>query len=177
MDKINFFEISIYTGDILDFDKDYWINIFYEHKSNNFSAHKSNVGGYQSENTLHLNKTYFPLVKICDKLISNITEDPNIKLTDLWFNINHPTTFNKIHDHGPFMGPNPPSISGVLYLKVPSNSGNIIFYNPLNINHNQEFLTPENRYFLFPRWLPHSVNPNLSEEDRISLAFNYNFIF
>lgn len=32
---------------------------------------------------------------------------------------------------------------------------------------------PEDNYlFLFPAWLKHSVTPNLSQEERISISFN-----
>jgi uncharacterized protein (TIGR02466 family) len=28
---------------------------------------------------------------------------------------------------------------------------------------------------IFPSWLPHGVEPNMSDEDRISISFNYVF--
>ena len=82
-------------------------------------------------------------------------------------------------------------ISGVLYLKVNENSGDIIFrkqihdsgvfsvqldieYSDQNIFNMREYkITPiENQLILFPSTLPHDVTMNMSDEDRYVLAFN-----
>ena len=79
-------------------------------------------------------------------------------------------------------------LSGVFYVKIPKNSGDLIFVNeteiPCFIDHNNitEFnnynsfkwsIKPEeNVLYLFPSWLGHYVNPNLSKEKRISISFN-----
>jgi uncharacterized protein (TIGR02466 family) len=78
-------------------------------------------------------------------------------------------------------------LSGVYYVKVPENSGNIYFYDPRAGS--QMLLPPytqmtkwtlgkilykpiEGMFILFPSWLWHGVEPNSSEENRISLSFN-----
>ena len=33
----------------------------------------------------------------------------------------------------------------------------------------------ENMLLVFPSWVPHAVETNLSNEDRISLSFNFNY--
>ena len=97
--------------------------------------------------------------------------------------------FNKAHTH-------PGAVwSGVYYVQTPSDSGKIAFYDPrpqanvLNIRYNKaqskkkEVLGRVNydpkvgRLLLFPSWLQHEVQPNLSElegddGDRISISFN-----
>jgi hypothetical protein len=171
-ETIELLKITINTG-VLSLDSEYWINQFYQYKSQNPSVKKSNKGGYQSESNIHYLKEFFPLVKIINNLFFGFIEDPNIKLTELWFNINPPGTFNRIHDHGPFITKTTLELSGAIYLKTPPNSGDIIFYNPLNSNDFHSFFPSLNRYFLFPRWLKHSVDVNLSQEDRISIAFNF----
>ena len=35
----------------------------------------------------------------------------------------------------------------------------------------------ENKILLFPSWLPHYVDDNLSDEDRISISFNFGIIY
>ena len=102
-----------------------------------------------------------------------------------WININYPGSYNVKHTH-----PNS-HLSGVMWIKAPKDSGNIVFDNPLGhqthteINsYNQEFkdqffvhhaywLPPiEGRMIIFPSHLQHAVNENKSNEDRISVSFN-----
>ena len=102
-----------------------------------------------------------------------------------WININSPGSYNVKHTH-----PNS-HLSGVMWIKAPKDSGNIVFDNPnghqthteLN-SYNQEFkdqffvhhaywLPPiEGRMIIFPSHLQHAVNENKSNEDRISVSFN-----
>ena len=102
-----------------------------------------------------------------------------------WININSPGSYNVKHTH-----PNS-HLSGVMWIKAPKDSGNIVFDNPnghqthTEINsYNQEFkdqffvhhaywLPPiEGRMIIFPSHLQHEVEENKSNEDRISVSFN-----
>ena len=104
-----------------------------------------------------------------------------------WININSPGSYNVKHTH-----PNS-HLSGVMWIKAPKDSGNIVFDNPnghqthTEINsYNQEFkdqffvhhaywLPPiEGRMIIFPSHLQHEVEENKSNEDRISVSFNVN---
>ena len=92
--------------------------------------------------------------------------------------------FNLPHNHGADL------VSGVFYVKVPENSGNIVFqnsseflqFNNDNIKNFNEYnsttwsFIPKNQeLFLFPSWINHYVQPNLNKkEKRISIAFNIN---
>ena len=106
-----------------------------------------------------------------------------------WININSPGSYNVKHTH-----PNS-NLSGVMWIKAPKDSGNIVFDNPLGhqthteINsYNQEFkdqffvhhaywLPPiEGRMIIFPSHLQHEVKENNSNEDRISVSFNITLI-
>ena len=78
-------------------------------------------------------------------------------------------------------------MSGVFYIKVPKDSGKLVFTNdalirffPLKVNNfnsnNSQvwrFEPEESMLYLFPAWLKHEVTPNSSNEDRISIAFNF----
>jgi len=147
----------------------------------------SNKGGFQSDD---LNKKEPCLNSLIEKieLNSNLLFNNYLKikcklsLDNIWININRYKDFNIQHIH-PFS-----KLSGAFYIKIPSNSGNLIFVNDypienfisfLNINEYNQYNSPswsfepeENILYLFPSWLKHYVNPNLSEQERISISFN-----
>ena len=110
--------------------------------------------------------------------------DVQIKAANCWANINPQYASNKIHDHANCL------FSGVYYLKVPKDSGTLMFYDPRSA---KTFYKPlvstftaytadaiahaaeEGLMLIFPSWLKHGVEPNLSNEDRVSISFNYAF--
>lgn len=94
------------------------------------------------------------------------------------------THFNK-HDHYGAI------LSGVIYLKAPPQCGNIRFYNPAlgrratdvffdrlkktsnEYNYHYVEYTPvEGEMIMFESWLEHSVDMNMSPENRIAISFN-----
>ena len=147
----------------------------------------SNKGGFQSTD---LNKKEPCLESLIKKieLNSNLLFNNylkircNLSLDNIWININRHKDFNIQHTH-PFS-----KLSGVFYIKTPSNSGNLTFVsdspveNFINLSditeHNAynspswSFEPEENTLYLFPSWLKHYVNPNLSKQERISVSFN-----
>ncbi len=164
------------------------INNFCIQTSKKLKGHiKSNLGGYHSED---LNKKE----PVLHSLIKNIESNSNIMIKDffkssidvslinIWFNINEYKDFNMPHTH-PFS-----KISGVFYVKTPKNSGDVIFMNDTKIENylpNKKIIEynkynssiwsikpQENLLYLFPSWLNHYVEPNLSKEKRISISFN-----
>jgi len=108
----------------------------------------------------------------------------SLEMKNLWLNVNYYKDFNLPHNHGADL------VSGVFYVKVPENSGNIVFqnsseflqFNNDNIKNFNEYnsttwsFIPKNQeLFLFPSWINHYVQPNLNKkEKRISIAFNIN---
>ena len=79
------------------------------------------------------------------------------------------------------------TISGAYYVRAPKNSGDIVFYdprpapvytypkavNPNMLNAQVNGISPkEGALVLFPSYLDHSVNENLSNEERIVISFN-----
>ena len=107
----------------------------------------------------------------------------NLKLDNIWCNINYYKDYNEIHNHPGG------KVSGVYYVKAPKDCGSITFYSPsfrevtqaklaVNDNHysSQTWWLPavENHLYLFPSYITHSVNPNMCEDEaRISYSFNY----
>jgi uncharacterized protein (TIGR02466 family) len=106
-------------------------------------------------------------------------------LSNYWFNINNKFNHNAVHNH-PFS-----YFSVCLYLKVPKNSGDIVFNRPDilentipvkrgNFNENTWSLYSIPPYpkmlLIFPAYLNHSVESNLTEDadsERISISFNF----
>ena len=88
--------------------------------------------------------------------------------------------FNKPHKHPPY------TFSGVYYIDVPENSGDIVFdnqfemnnyamsYNEWNSLNCKDFkVTPKSGMLLiFPAWLNHYVTPNKSKKERLIYSFN-----
>jgi len=156
----------------------------------------SNYGGYQSNN-LDNNEYTFPLLeKVSENIqkVSNIIgiKKQGLKLHNFWLNINSKKDFNLPHVH-------PQSIiSGVFYIKSPPNCGNLMLKNrnadlvksyfdywhlkeetdyAMNEITSQSWriVPEENHLIIFPSWVEHYVEPNESDQERISISFNYGY--
>jgi uncharacterized protein (TIGR02466 family) len=148
----------------------------------------SNVGGWQSEpyNLEGIMET--PLAVFIEQLKPWVTQSlhelgvvQDINISDVWININHKNNTNTRHLHPAG------SVSGVFYLT--HNLSKIVFERNLDINHYHLLWLKSNldtplsfkeityspsrgQYLIFPSWLVHRVEPNLNDEERISVAFN-----
>lgn len=104
-------------------------------------------------------------------------------MREIWANANGKHAYNNIHNH-----PNS-LLSGVYYVKVEGDCGDLLFFDPRKqasvtqpefsertlINSSIQSISPEvGTLIIFPSWLEHSVNQNLSDSDRISMSFNIN---
>ena len=144
----------------------------------------SNEGGWHSDDVTHIFKDLvFGIESKCNMILNDFQIGGFSKITSSWVNCNKYKDFNRTHVH-------PMSFfSGVFYLKVPKNSGNIVFENPNQLANNNfyglkilsnnlvnsmsyEIQPEENDLIIFNSHLPHFVKPNYSNEDRISIAFN-----
>jgi uncharacterized protein (TIGR02466 family) len=143
------------------------------------SIKKSNYGGWQSDVDLHENPAFKPLCGHIGTLCAQVFNGNAAKLHQMWASINKKHDQNLIHSHS-----NSYHLSGVYYLSVPEDSGDIVFRDP-----RPGALSAPNRLFkddfdhanftpfaglmiLFPSYLEHFVLPNRSDEDRISMSFN-----
>lgn len=173
------------SDDVVNFTK--VISEVYKIKQSQTSRILTNDGGWQSD---FIESSNTEISKLMDYIKHNIQKcynDLNVKKRFCsnqivyWININTFGHTNRKHIH-------PNSIfSGCVYLKVPKNSGNIIF-NPNLTNEyffrsftecdnditsfETEFFPEEKKVIMFPAFLPHSVSRSNSNEDRISIAFN-----
>lgn len=91
-----------------------------------------------------------------------------ISFDEFWFNIAKPGESTGWHDHK-----NNATLSGVYYLDVPKNSGDIKFREKNKEAYNECSLSSKTgKMILFDSKLDHSVSINKSQSSRISLSFN-----
>ena len=91
--------------------------------------------------------------------------DTNDLKIGYWFNLMQPGHITTLHRHDDF----DELISGVIYLRVPENSGDLI----LEAGKKSVTLTPETgNYIFFDPATPHRVTQNLSEHYRLSIGMN-----
>ena len=149
---------------------------------------KTNVNGWHSTTDMHTKPEYKPLVDELFRMVYQVFNeeflDGEPKLGNMWANINPPGGYNKPHIH-------PNSLfSGVYYVKTPPNCGRLICNDPRpgiqtcmpnrkkgqppkHLWREVNLQPQENRAIMFNSWLWHNVEANQSNEDRISVSFNF----
>jgi len=149
---------------------------------------KTNVNGWHSETNMHVRPEYKDLVNILHKAQREIYNkellEGNPVLGNMWANINYKGGFNKPHVHPNCL------FSGVYYIKTPENCGHLRFEDPrpgkqlIMPTQKKGQLPPEywrdvnykpiaGRLIMFPAWVNHCVDPNESNDIRISVSFNF----
>ena len=166
MNKIELFPSLLFT-ETLETNINAYLSYVYHLKEQDLGRKISNRGGWQS-NELVNNLFFIPLINIIQSQCSKIYNN-EYKIVEIWANISPQYAYNQVHDHSS-LGPN--TISGVLYIQTPPDSGTLVLYSPSNISKFFEITPKENDLIFFDSTLPHSVNQNHSQQDRISIAFN-----
>jgi uncharacterized protein (TIGR02466 family) len=198
---IPLFQTSVAYGKIFGFNKKNLVNEILKLEKNAPSNFRSNAGGFQSL-AVDINVPDNQYVsELFNDVITPILNEvavswgfPIAKNLTYWYNVNRRYNYNHSHYHPHSL------LSGVLYLKVPTNSGKIVFtradseadrldfltswqheHNQLvldspnsNVLHSKE--PEENLLIVFPGHLEHYVEQNLTEDlddARISISFNY----
>ena len=158
----------------------------YTRKNEDVGRVISNFSGYQSSDILPRQS---PLI---DTLVSHINKEIDncarqvglgpMEIMNIWLNINPPGAYNHLHNH---VGA---TFSGVYYIHGEENQGNIQFERsdgaeyhmpdePQQVTYytstRATYKAKTGALYIFPGWLKHSVQGNLSNTDRISVSFNY----
>lgn len=140
---------------------------------------KSNYGGWQSDVDLYCNEAFKPLCQHISTVCFKLFGKDCTTIHQMWACINKKHNYNAIHNHGAQY-----HVSGVYYLQVPENSGDIIFRDPrpsaTNASDRSIFDKGECEAFrpynglllLFPSFLDHYVTPSDSDSDRIAISFD-----
>ncbi len=148
---------------------------------------KTNIKGWQSPNNLQnlpeFEEMNLRIVQVCQRIAESQRFVPDLDFQlQAWVNISPPGASNQVHFH-----PNC-HFSGVYYvsLKAPD-CGSIFFRDPrvasrmmtYPVTSATEFTASElrmrpeeGRMYVFPGWLEHGVDENLSDCDRVSISFN-----
>jgi len=147
----------------------------------------TNVKGWQSPNTLQ-NLSEFEemnrrILQVCQRIGESQNFNPKVVYRhQAWVNISPPGASNKIHFHANC------HFSGVYYvsLKAPE-CGSIFFRDPrvasrmltypalrpTDFTTDEVRMPPEEgRMYVFPGWMEHGVEENMSDRDRVSISFN-----
>jgi len=145
--------------------------------------------GWQSEQTLHKRDEFVELISC----VSNVTKSilrflrigqEDFEITGCWATVLAKGAIHKAHSH-----PNN-YVSGVYYVRIHPGADTISFHDPRSqtrvIRPPVVELTAENTdqvvvrvtngtLLMFPSYLEHSVDTNMSAEERISISFNIMF--
>ena len=184
---MNLFEVPVYV-EKLKLDNKFILQYCKKLKQKDKGIIKSNFGGWHSSSLQgkhsKLNNLFNQIEKTAFSFSTQLGKKTPIQLKEVWININNFKDSNQLHFH-------PHSfLSGVYYVNFFKNGGNIVFENPAqdvmasnwNLNDMKEFNTFNSAYYkivpntgdlmLFPSWLKHSVEPNMTNKDRVSISFN-----
>ena len=148
----------------------------------------TNMGGWQSNDVLHEHKAFSKLVDAVSICFLSIGEkyryEKKCGITNMWANVNRYKDYNKAHIHTGTQW------SFVYYVKVPDDSGNLVFVDPrirrissahegINESYDNPFthdlyvLTPlPGTLVFFPSYLEHYVEGNSNDIPRISISGN-----
>jgi len=186
-----FFSTPIWTSKIDGYDKvneemlNFIINL---QKKDSTGIVKSNFKGWHSKDFDLKDKCLTKFVTAIKKNINTSLNDMNwdldsqsVKITNMWAIINEKGALNQKHHHSNS------DISAAYYVSAHDDCGDIVFYDPRparvykhpiakspnKLNATINSVKPEpGLLVLFPSYLEHSVNPNLSNKKRIVISFN-----
>ena len=148
----------------------------------------SNINGWHSENfnlkdeevVFFINTISIKIQKAMEDMGWDLSKN-KIEIPNIWSIINKRGSSNAMHIHSNSY------LSAAYYVKAPEKCGDIVFYDPRqsrlvrkpkisklnNLNGEEVNIKPtDGLLVLFPSYLYHSVNENLSNEERIVISFN-----
>jgi uncharacterized protein (TIGR02466 family) len=149
---------------------------------------RTNVKSWHSTTDMHEKPEYAKLVNMLYAAQKTIYDQEYYEsepvLGNMWANINPPGGMNRAHQH-------PNSLwSGVYYIKAPKGCGDLKIDDPrssaamcrpnqkdgekpIRLLRETHYKPIAGRCIMFPSWLMHCVDPNESNDIRISVSFNF----
>ena len=149
---------------------------------------RTNIKGWHSTTNMHERPEFKRLVNALYEAQKKIYIEEHLEsepvLGNMWANVNPPGGMNRAHQH-------PNSLwSGVYYIKAEKNSGQLKIDDPraaasmVRPKQKSEELSSRlwrethyepvaGRCIMFPSWVMHCVDPNESNDIRISVSFNF----
>ncbi len=190
MIKEYFFPTIIYIKDLPNANElnPYLEKHIVEWSNQDKGVSKTNVNGWHSQTDMNHKKEYEPLIQELFQMQNEIIKEEHLdiqpRLGNMWANINYQGGYNQSHIH-------PNSLfSGAYYVKAQPNSGRLSLMDPRpGVQQVMPNRKPGNlprelwretyykplpgRLIMFPSWLWHKVEPNKSNDIRISVSFNF----
>ena len=158
--------------------KDLLDKIHYLKKNNIDKANESNEGCFRTtyEFVVDISEFYADRDVIFKTRVHNQTQQCDLSI---WTNVNEPGSINQIHTHKDF------SFACTYNLQT-EGTGNLVFVNPANLLNDCNQKSPFIRDFkiepkdgdllIWPAWMPHLVEENKSNKQRINIATNIKLI-
>ena len=144
----------------------------------NAGQKKSNIGGFQTGDDFHKNPITNKLQEQIREMVKVIftMSKGDVSFLQMWGAINFPGNWNAPHYHHGLS-----DITFGYYLQVPDNSGKLCIRDPrirglrsyfwVNLEPDIKSQLPgPGTLLMFPSYLDHYVEPNLSNEDRIMIS-------
>ena len=187
MIKEQFFPTTIYGKDI-QLDNQALADHIINWSKQDPGVTKTNMNGWHSTTDMHLKQEYQELVKqlyiMQEEIYQEEWLDRKPMLGNMWANINYPGGYNRPHVHPNCL------FSGVYYVKSQPGAGQLVVNDPrpgiqtmMPIRKSgqppkhlwrEAHLDPiPGRIIMFPAWLWHCVEPNKTNDIRISVSFNF----
>jgi uncharacterized protein (TIGR02466 family) len=160
-----------------------------------FRTNEPQLGGWHSPTDMHTRREFDPLTREIFELVhgvfSSLGYDPAWEpaCDSMWVNVNPRHASNRQHTHPHALW------SGVYYVQTPPECGLLYFTDPrpqaqvLTPYYDRDRRSPltwsevhfqplAGRLIVFPAWLSHAVQPNVTPEsgpaaDRVSVSFNF----
>ena len=192
MQVLNLFPTDVYFEENTEIDNKKISKIILEKEKIEPSKNMTNRGGWQSNDDLHKDKRFSEILESISKYFqqiyiqNNYKEGVKIMVGNMWANVNRYKDYNSTHIH------EGSDWSFVYYVKVPKDSGNLIFIDPRirrmrdqsdrfiksfdnPFTHSMYLVHPlEGGFVIFPAYLEHYVKRNTTDNPRISVSGNIN---
>ena len=185
--KEQFFPTTVYGKD-LQLDNNTLAQHIIQWSQQDQGVKKTNMNGWHSTTDMHTKPEYKVLVDELYQMQHEIFQeewlDRRPKLGNMWVNINYSGGYNRPHVHPNCL------FSGVYYVKTQPQCGELVVNDPRpgiqtmmptrksgqppkHLWREAHIEPTQGRLIMFPAWLWHCVEPNQSNDMRISVSFNF----
>ena len=187
MIKEQFFPTTVYGKDV-KLDNQMLANEIVMWSKKDKGVVKTNMNGWHSQTNMHTFPQFKPLVDALYEMQNEVYKeewlDRQPRLGNMWANINYPGGYNRPHVHPNCL------FSGVYYVKSQPGAGQLVVNDPRpgiqtmmptrvkgqppkHLWREAHIDPVPGRIIMFPAWLWHCVEPNQSNDIRISVSFNF----
>ena len=185
--KEQFFPTTVYGKD-LQLDNNTLAQHIINWSQQDQGVKKTNMNGWHSTTDMYTKPEYKVLVDELYQMQHEIFQeewlDRRPKLGNMWANINYSGGYNRPHVHPNCL------FSGVYYVKTQPQCGELVVNDPRpgiqtmmptrkpgqppkHLWRDAHIEPTQGRLIMFPAWLWHCVEPNQSNDMRISVSFNF----